>query len=412
MRSKEKAIPKGWRVIIFFIYCLFVVPVTFFLIEGLSSTILFFRATSKTKPMAETIHTEYDEQLGWINLSNVYIEDMYGPGIYVKTNSQGFRNNEDFRVNVPDGKVRIICSGDSFTFGYGVDNDHSWCQLLASMDDRLQTVNMGQGAYGVDQAYLWYKRDGLKLEHNIHLFAFITNDFERIDFAEFLGYGKPLLKVKDDKLIIDNVPAPQFPAYIHWIVRNRSVIGELKSIQLLNSMRAQNSNSVSPENRSEAEKGDDKLSPPRPPEGGRAPQPPEGGRALEEGGTEIVVSKVFEDLRNINESKNSTLVLVYLPTLKDYDEIPEVTERWRRYVRFGSEELGIISIDLVDEFRKLPRYEVKEMFFPNDADYPGAAGHYTEKGNEYVAKLLYEKLLSLPENSNNMVSKSNSDLKK
>ncbi len=77
--------------------------------------------------------------------------------------------------------------------GWGVSNDQTWSQLLTSINQRLQTVNMGQGVYGVDQAYLLYKRDGSKFEHNIQIFAFITHNFVRIQNASFMGRRKSLL---------------------------------------------------------------------------------------------------------------------------------------------------------------------------------------------------------------------------
>ena len=166
--------------IIFNIVTLIVVTLVFLICEGLSSTAFVAYRIFLRKPLAERLHTGYDETLGWINLPNIYIEDMYGPGIYLKTNGQGFRNNKDFSPRTPNNKSRIICSGDSFTLGYGVDNDHTWCQLLVSINGRLETVNLGQGGYGIDQAFLWYKRDGSKLDHDVHIFAFITRDFVRI----------------------------------------------------------------------------------------------------------------------------------------------------------------------------------------------------------------------------------------
>jgi hypothetical protein len=177
------------------------------LCEGFASITLFMQEV-ETQPLAERQHTQYDELLGWVNSPNLYIKDMYGPGIFVQTNSRGFRNTQDFSTNVPDQKIRLICSGDSFTFGYGVDNDHTWCNLLTLKDARLETVNMGQGGYGVDQAYLWYKRDAAQLEHQIHLFAFITSDFKRMGRDEFNGYGKPLLRIRADSLVVTNIPVP------------------------------------------------------------------------------------------------------------------------------------------------------------------------------------------------------------
>ena len=209
------------KVILWAIFNVVVVILAFALCEGLSSIILFLQEIRTTLPMIERRHTQYDELLGWVNIPNIHIEDMYGPGVYVRTNSQSFRNNEDFNVSVPNNKIRVICSGNSFTFGYSVDNDHTWCQLLATKDDRLETINMGQGGYGIDQAYLWYKRDGSKLEHDIHIFAFITSDFKRMERSDFNGYGKPLLKLQKGALVATNVPAPRRPFYIPWITQNR-----------------------------------------------------------------------------------------------------------------------------------------------------------------------------------------------
>ena len=44
------------------------------------------------------------------------------------------------------------------------------------LDPRFESVNMRQGGYGLDQAYLWYQRDGTRLAHDVHIFAFIFDD--------------------------------------------------------------------------------------------------------------------------------------------------------------------------------------------------------------------------------------------
>ena len=173
-----------------------IIAVILVVIEGLASYSLFARDMMTKVPLAERRHTQYDPDLGWSNIPDVDIPDMYSAGISLRTNGQGFRNDHDFDKSVPDGYKRVICSGDSFTLGYGVGNDHTWCQRLSALDSRLETVNMGQGGYGVDQAYLWYMRDGRVLEHDIHVFAFITDDLFRMLRSQFSGYGKPVLMVE------------------------------------------------------------------------------------------------------------------------------------------------------------------------------------------------------------------------
>lgn len=142
------------KILLFTLYNCIVVISIFLIVECLCSTGIFIHNNYKNKGLAEKRYTEYDELLGWINISNLYIADMYGPGIYLKTNEQRFRNNNNFSLNPPPNKIRIICSGDSFAFGFGVDNDHTWCNQLSLINSKLETINMGQGGYGIDQAYL------------------------------------------------------------------------------------------------------------------------------------------------------------------------------------------------------------------------------------------------------------------
>src|SRR5712692_5894096 len=94
------------------------------IIEGLASYTLLIRDLIKAQPVAEQRHTRYDPDLGWVNKASLDIPDMYGRGVYLRTNAQGFRNDHDIATAVPSGRARLICSGDSFTFGYGVDNAH------------------------------------------------------------------------------------------------------------------------------------------------------------------------------------------------------------------------------------------------------------------------------------------------
>jgi len=376
-RLMENSIRKIQKSILFLVFNFLIVAIILLFLEGSASFILFFQTAALTSPVAERSHTQYDEQLGWVNRPNVYIEDMYGPGLYLKTNAQGFRNDEDFEVAVPEPKVRLICSGDSFTLGYGVDNRHTWCQLLGELNPQLQTVNMGQGGYGIDQAYLWYKRDGTRLEHDLHLFAFITTDFERIKQDNFLGYGKPLLKVENGNLVVENVPVPRRAFYVPWLTQNSEAIRGLRSIQLVSQFFWQ------------------------PAQAGANADYYKYDLALEN-----IAVKVLQDLQQLNTAQDSLLVLVYLPTLADYTPpYPGNTEKWRQHIYRAAQETGILYIDLIGDFRSLPATQVQSLFIrEGEVDFPGAAGHYSVEGNEYIAQQLYQKLLSFSEVSSRLAN--------
>src|SRR5712692_3868789 len=180
------------------------------LIEGASSLLLVaFELSRPVQVVAGRTHIDYDSLLGWANRPSLFDRDLYGPGVYLRTNAQGFRNDHPFPTAAPPGRIRLVCSGDSFTLGWGVDNDHTWCALLERKNPRLDTVNMGQSGYGADQAYLWYKRDGRPLQHDLQIFAVVLDDFVRMR-SSFFGYLKPVLVREGDTLRVANVPVPRW----------------------------------------------------------------------------------------------------------------------------------------------------------------------------------------------------------
>ncbi|HLI04801.1 MAG TPA: hypothetical protein VKU93_11055 [Terracidiphilus sp.] len=337
------------------------------LLEGAASVYYAFRAAFASPPVAESLYTEYDPELGWINLPNVYLPNLFGPGRFLRTNAQRFRNKADFSPHVPPGKVRIICSGDSFTFGFGVDNDHTWPHLLAAHTANLEAVNMGQGGYSAGQAYLWYKRDGVKLDHDIQLFTVIAPDLYRMQHARFNGYGTPVLAVENGRVVATNVPVPRtMQVWAPRLVRTENALSNLSITRLLRrAFKLDRTPPLAPSNERNQE-------------------------------TANVVSHMLDDLRETNVAKHSVLVLVYLPIQEDLIQRPGPS--WRGFLAEYAQEHGLLYFDLVDDFRKLPPAELDKLFIaPGQVDFPGAAGHYSEAGNAFVADRIYQRLLANPE---------------
>lgn len=327
------------------------------LLEGTGSLGLLLKDLLAAPPprIAEELYTRYDPELGWSSLPNVYLPNLYGPGVYLRTNGQGFRNNTDFAAKVPDGVVRIVCSGDSFTLGYGVDNDHTWCEALRTRHAGLETVNMGQGGYGLDQAYLWYRRDGLKIDHQLQIFAVITHDFPRVRVDEFLGHPKPLLRFQArGQLAIENVPVP----YLFPMLRRRlAPLMQLRAVQFADRLRT----------------------------GGEI-------QKLSEEETGGVVFTILEDLQRIHTERHSAYVLVYLPTQEKW--APEL----RKTLREETAKLGVPYIDLFEDFGRLSTLEANTLFIADSPmEYRFADGHYTPAGHAYIARILYERLLTFPQ---------------
>jgi hypothetical protein len=337
-------------------------------LEGLASIDYAFRDAFAQRPLAERLFTQYDPQLGWVSLPNIYLPNIFGPGIYVRTNSQRFRSSTDFTPTVPPGKTRIICSGDSFTFGYGVDNNHAWPQSLAALAPNVQSVNMGQGGYGADQAYLWYKRDGAALDHGIQILAVISPDLYRMQNSDFNGYGKPVLAVQDDRLVTNNVPVPRsMEMWSPRLARTQKALSNLSITRAIRGVFGLKTTGAVTETQKERN-----------------------------GETAKVVAYMLDDLISTNRARNSVFVLVYLPVRMEFTE--SVGGSWRKFLAEYARQRGVLFIDLVDDFRRLPPDEFDKLFFAWGSVYfPGAADHYTEAGNAFVADRIYRGLLANPE---------------
>lgn len=329
-------------------------------LEGVASYAILLYDVATTSPLIERRHTQYDPDLGWVHVPGIRIADLYGPGKYLAINSQGFRSERNFDLAVPEGKVRIICSGDSFTLGYGVDNAHAWCELLTSLDSRLETLNMGQGGYGVDQAYLWYKRDGSKFAHQIQLLSFITDDFLRMAFNSFYGYAKPMLRERNGALIIDNVPVPRRTYDLSWLTTQVGNVTQLRAVQFVTkALRKVGLTSRNAPRTSETD-------------------------AREE--TKRVLRKIFEDLKRSNEVNGGRLVLVWFPV--EDELLREPPQDWITFIEAEAKAQGILLINLFDDFESLPRKDILDMF--------GTDWHFTERGNAFAAHVIYERLRNEP----------------
>ena len=332
----------------------------FVLIEGLSSlAILGFDIVFRPNPgLNSRKHVQHDERLGWVNTPNYHSPDHYGPGASLTINSQSFRNQTNFSDAVPPGKARVLCSGDSFTLGFGVGDSHTWCHLLTTLDPRFETVNLGEAGYGVGQAFLKYERHAATLDHDVHIFAFVNDDLRRLGLSKFVAWPKPLVTIRDGVIGVDNVPIPRRSFFLPWYTYNRGRFDALRTIQLGQRLLQ-------------------RLTPAR----------SDASVLEEEARIRRVAIRLFERIQELNSGKGSVAVFVFLAT-----NIPE-GDLERDRIRFFGTELearGLQLFDLATEFRRLPYNELQTLFDPKWK-------HYSVRGNEFAARHLYERLMSDPE---------------
>lgn len=99
----------------------------------------------------------------------------------VSISNQGLRGEEILRKE--QNEFRIVLAGDSFTFGWGVNDEHTLDRYLneyiknAYPDKKIQVINAGVGGYGPWQSYLFILERVLIYEPDIILFqTLVAND--------------------------------------------------------------------------------------------------------------------------------------------------------------------------------------------------------------------------------------------
>lgn len=101
----------------------------------------------------------------------------------VDINQLGLRDRKDLTWDKPPGTRRVLCIGDSFTFGWGVAEDLTWVRRLETGLRQLPggqdvaTVNCGvAGALYIDE-YWWALRDRLgRLQPDTVIVSICLND--------------------------------------------------------------------------------------------------------------------------------------------------------------------------------------------------------------------------------------------
>ena len=155
----------------------------------------------------------YDAELGWAPRPNAQSES--GP---FRVNGAGIRSDAETSLATPPGVLRIALFGDSFTFGDEVGAGDTWGakleRALVERGVKAEVLNFGVNAYGMDQAYLRWQRDGRRYHPAIVIYGFQPenvlrnlNVFRPLYFASTeVPLAKPRFVIRDGALALHDVP--------------------------------------------------------------------------------------------------------------------------------------------------------------------------------------------------------------
>jgi hypothetical protein len=302
---------------------------------------------------SDRAYLHFDPLLGWSHIAGINVSDAYGQGIGVKINDQGFRAQHDFTLDVPAGKIRIACLGDSTTFGWDVADKDTWPAQLEQIDQTIETINLGAGAYGLDQMYLWYMRDGILYEHSVTVVALVYESVRRmtLDFKD--GYPKPVIVIEDNALAVKNAHVKKPAFYLYYfenLLRNY-----IKHLHIYRGAKY-----YAPERIFKRSSGD----------------------IYRNAELRDVVKILLGSLVETNKRKGSSTLFVYLPHCDDLEGRRPAVDA-RNYLTEIMTAEGYDWLDLSPAFNAfVNEHSYEKVFAPDNV-------HYSKLGNYFVAEQIY-----------------------
>ncbi len=154
----------------------------------------------------------YDDELGWFPVKNGKTIFQGSQFIHVEHNERGFRDPE----HVIEDKPRLMVLGDSFVWGYDVEEEDRFTEVLRKKLPGWSIYNLGVSGYGTDQEYLllqsqvgFYDPDLVVL-----LFTTMNDPLDNMTNFNFGAYYKPYYVVEEGiRLEAKGAPVPRSSTY-------------------------------------------------------------------------------------------------------------------------------------------------------------------------------------------------------
>jgi lysophospholipase L1-like esterase len=177
-----------------------------------------------------------DSEAGWRGVPDcdTYYEQSGSFRVRVRCNSRGLRDDEHALGKV-EGVRRIVCIGDSTTWGYGVENEEMFSSVLEQALPGTETINLGANGYSTVQELVRLETEGVLYHPDWTVLLFCWNDLED-NFDDKHG-GRPVASfAQDGSVEITNRPVrkPWKSPLTQWLRHNSKLYVfleyEIKSI--------------------------------------------------------------------------------------------------------------------------------------------------------------------------------------
>ena len=161
----------------------------------------------------------FDPELGWFPRESH--GDWFEGSVrfWVQNNSEGFRDVEHDLSKKE--RRRLVVLGDSYVWGYDVEAEDRFTEILQKRIPEIEIFNCGVGGYGTCQERVLYDRKVRRYDPDAVLLVYSGNDRANNERAITQGgYARPHYRLKEGELVLTNVPLPKLTPYLPEEERN------------------------------------------------------------------------------------------------------------------------------------------------------------------------------------------------
>ena len=304
--------------------------------------------------------SQYDQLLGWKGVPGGEAEfTTVNNSIWLTHNSDGFR---DIEHENSGNKPSIVFLGDSFTWGYEVEFDEMFVNLVRNKLPNYEIFNLAHRGYGTDQELLtftqWYEDQPLK----VVILMFSENDVEENMTNISYDKPKPQYQIVDNNLVLTGVPVPKIEEWTSSSSaekesppRNMFLQNLLFKSHFIHDISFRIDLLQSDSNSKNVQRKYKK-------------------KEL------VLTSRILEELKQEVESSGARLVIFFIPSKREVEQLGD-TQPYQTEIITLCQELGIEYYDLASEFQGIwPRAYYRYGI------------HLNARGNRIAADAIYSYL--------------------
>lgn len=170
----------------------------------------------------------HDPLLGWAHVPNTSGRFNHPDfSVSVSHNSEGLRDKE--HTGQSPGAKRLLVLGDSFTWGFGVEQEQRFTSLLDDAHTDWEVINAGVSGYSTDQQYLYLRERGIRYRPDAVLILLFRDDLYGNTQDELFLYNKPRFRLEGDVLIEPVLPVKEntlAQRFERWVLQ-RTYLGKI-----------------------------------------------------------------------------------------------------------------------------------------------------------------------------------------